>query len=130
MVGNFNGGGSVAVTARIIDEMSGPNTCREFPNAVPKKKLTSDKFRTVSTTAVSHIDSEIFKSVIVEMTQYQFRDTNDLESPKESWDRVLIPILKIPKRCGDRLEIVPKCIPTTIAHLKIYSVRYVVLMPP
>ena len=60
---------------------------REFPNAVPKKKLTSDKFRTVSTTAVSHIDSELFKSVIVEMTQYQFRDTNDLESPKESWDR-------------------------------------------
>ena len=33
-------------------------------------------------------------------------------------------MLKIPKRCGDRLEIVPKCI--TIAHLKIYSVRYAV----
>ena len=72
----------MAVTARIIADMSGPNTCREFPSAVPKKKLTSDKFRTVSTTAVSHIDSELFKSVIVEMTQYQFRDTNDLESQK------------------------------------------------
>ena len=119
MVGNFNDGGSSGGHSENYRRDEWPNTCREFPNAVPKKKLTSDKFRTVSTTAVSHIDSEIFKSVIVEMTQYQFRDTNDLESPKESWDRVLIPMLKIPKRCGDNWKSYPSVSPTTIAHLKI-----------
>lgn len=73
----------VAVTAKSIAEISGPKTEREFPKAVPKKKLASDKFRNVSITTRIYLLSALHKSVTVEIIQYQLREIKFRVSPTE-----------------------------------------------
>ncbi len=66
----------VAVTAKSIAEISGPKTEREFPKAVTKKKLASDKFRNVSITTRIYLLSALHKSVTVEIINTSYAKLN------------------------------------------------------